>query len=53
MTIPCIVMWSVIIFFYKRSDISKMHILWLMPVAIVAEILISAILVRLFRRHDG
>ena len=49
MIIPIILLWGLIIYFYKNNNLSKYHMIWLIPVIIILEMIISMILFKVRR----
>ncbi len=49
MIIPIILLWAMIIYFYKNPELSRYHMLWISPLIIVAEMIISMFIARLIR----
>lgn len=51
MIIPIILLWIMIIYFYKNPELSRYHMLWISPVIIVGEMFVSMIVFRIMRKH--
>ncbi len=51
MIIPIILLWIMIIYFYKNPNLSKYHMLWVSPLIIVGEMIISMIIARIIRKN--
>ena len=41
MIIPVLMMWGVVFYFYRAPDVSKFHMLWAMPAAIAASLVVT------------
>jgi len=50
MFVPILLLWLVFFYLFKRPELSRYHILWIVPVVIVAELLVSFVVLRIFRR---
>ena len=50
MIIPILLLWTMIIYFYKNSELSKYHMLWISPVIIVLEMIVSMVVFRIIRK---
>ena len=48
---PILLLWVMIIYFYKNPELSKYHMLWISPVIIVLEMIVSMIVFRIIRRN--
>jgi len=50
MIIPILLLWAMIIYFYKNPEISKYHMIWISPVIIILEMILSMIMFRKIRK---
>ena len=50
MIIPILLLWAMIIYFYKNPETSRYHMLLVSPLILVAEMIISMFFARLIRR---
>ncbi len=48
---PILLLWVMIIYFYKNPELSKYHMLWTSPVIIVLEMIVSMVVFRIIRRN--
>jgi len=54
MIIPILLLWAMIIYFYKNPELSRYHMLWISPLIIImymAAIILIGSLIRLIRRN--
>jgi len=51
MIIPILLLWTMIIYFYKIPELSRYHMLWISPVIIVLEMIVSAAVYIIIRRN--
>jgi len=50
MLIPTIIIFVFFIYFYFHPDISKYHLLWIVPSVIIGEMILFSVIVKLFKR---
>ncbi len=51
MIISILLLWIMIIYFYKNPELSRYHMLWISPLIIVGEMIISVFVARIIRRN--
>lgn len=51
MIIPILLLWVMIIYFYKNPEFSKYHMIWISPLIIITEMIISMFIAKLIRRN--
>jgi hypothetical protein len=50
MIIPIILLWIMIIYFYRNPNLSKYNMLWVSPSIIAGEMIISMMIARIIRK---